>query len=419
MWVEMGGDPVDAQRIKVQRKPLGAHPDKRLNAVRVKSLRTPGRYADGNGLYLFVDDSGAQRWMLRTVVQGKRRDIGLGSLRLVSLAEARVAAADLRRVARDGGDPLAERRRSSVGVPTFKDAAKAVHAKHAATFRNVKHRADWLSSLEMYAFPHFGDRRIDTITSADALKALGEIWTSRPETARRVLQRLRTIFDWAKASGFRSGDNPVEGVVRVLPRHKGDKVHHAALSYRHVPAFLKALHETAAGEPTKLAFEFLILTSARTSEVIGARWEEIDIDAKTWTIPGDRIKAGREHRVPLSSRCVELLKRAKAITEGEEYVFRGRHPNTPLSNNVFLMLLRRIQRDDITAHGFRSAFRDWAAERTHFPRSVCEAALAHVVKDKTEAAYFRSDLFELRRSLMDAWAKFATAEPADIVSIRA
>ncbi len=352
-------------------------------------------------------------------MNGKRRDIGLGSVQLISLAEAREAATNLRRIARAGGDPLAERRRARITVPTFRVAAKTVHAAHAASFRNVTHRADWLRSLEQYAFPHFGDEAVDAITSANVLKALGEIWLSRPETARRVRQRLRTIFDWAKASGFRSGDNPVDGVAQVLPRHKGDKSHHAALPYTEVPTFLTLLRSASAGEPTRLAFEFLILTAARTSEVIGARWDEIDLKTKTWTVPANRIKAGREHRVPLSGRCVELLEHAQAIADGGPFVFPGRFPKTPLSNTVFLMLLRRLDHVDTTGHGFRSAFRDWAAERTNFPRSVCEAALAHVVKDKTEAAYFRSDLFDLRRNLMDTWAHFATAALAKVLPLRA
>jgi integrase len=403
---------LDAPRIKVG-KPRGQHPEKRLTAVRIRHITQPGRYADGNGLYLFVDDSGAKRWILRTVVTGKRRDIGLGSARLITLADARDEATRLRRIARAGHDPLAERRRERRTVPTFKKAAQTVHAAHAATFRNIKHKADWLSSLVMYAFPHFGDRSVDTITSADILKALSDIWLTRPETARRVRQRLRAVFDWAKASGFRPGDNPVDGIARVLPRHKVDKAHHAALPYREVPAFLEALREVSAGESTKLAFEFLVLTAARTSEVIGARWQEIDFVTKTWTVSADRIKAGRVHRVPLSTRCLALLARAEAIADGGVYVFPGQSPKRPLSNMVFLMVLRRLGRNDVTAHGFRSAFRDWAAERTNVPRAVCEAALAHVVRDRTEAAYFRSDLFDRRRELMETWARFATSKSAD------
>ncbi len=396
---------MDVQRA---RKPRGRHPDKRLTAVRVRNLRTPGRYADGNGLYLIVDPSGAKRWLLRTVVMGKRRDLGLGSVRLVELAIARDEAARLRRLARQGGDPLRERRRERRVMLTFEEAAKKVHAAHALSFRNAKHKAQWLSSLQQYAFPVFGKSPVDQIQSADVLKALSAIWADKPETARRLKQRMRVVFDWAKASAYRSGDNPVDGVAKVLPRVRQTAAHHAALPYVQLPAFVTGLREADAGLSTKLAFEFLILTATRTSEVIGARWNEIDVDGKTWTIPPNRIKAGREHRIPLSQRCLELIASAKAIQDGGPFVFPGRSLKRPLSNMAFLMLLRRLKRTDITAHGFRSSFRDWAAERTHASRTVTEAALAHVVKDKAEAAYFRSDLFEQRRTLMEMWATFAT-----------
>jgi integrase len=425
MWGDMMGNefdcqivPLDASHIKMT-KPHGSHPYKRLTAVRIRSEKSSGRYADGNGLYLFVEPSSAKRWILRTVISGKRCDIGLGSVQLVPLADAREEAARLRRIARAGGDPLAERRRERRPTLTFRAAAKKVHEAHSATFRNAKHTAQWLASLEADVFPAFGDRPVDAIETGDVLKSLSPIWTTKPETARRLKQRIKVVFDWAKASGYRRGDNPVDGITKVLPKVRQIAAHHAALPYTQIPAFLKTLQETDAGESTKLAFEFLILTATRTSEVIGARWEEIDRDARTWTIPATRIKAGREHRVPLSSRCLELLDGAKTIADGGPFVFPGRSPKVPLSNMVFLMLLRRLKRDDITAHGFRSAIRDWAAERTNFPRSVCEAALAHVVKDKTEAAYFRSDLFEQRCQLMDLWAKFATMAPAKVLPMQA
>ena len=385
----------------------------------MRSVKAPGRYGDGNGLYLVVDPSGARRWLLRIVIHGKRCDLGLGSARLVSLVDAREEARRLRKVAREGGDPRVERHRARRIVLTFKEAAKEVHAAHSTAFRNAKHRAQWLASLEADVFPVFGDRPVNAIESGDVLKALAAIWTTKPETARRLKQRIKVVLDWAKVKGFREGENPVDGVTRGLPRVRPAVTHHAALPYVQIPAFLETLREASTGEPTRLAFEFLILTATRTSEVLGARWEEIDRDAETWTIPGKRIKAGRALRVPLSPRCGELLDRAKAIANGGPFVFPSRSPEKPLSNMVFLMLLRRLNREDLTAHGFRSAFRDWSAERTNFPRAVCEAALAHVVRDKAEAAYLRSDLFDLRRSLMDTWAAFATAKTASVVPIRA
>jgi len=418
MWDVMRDANIELSPAKAG-KPRGSHPDKRLNAVGIRNLKEPGRYADGNGLYLFVDDSGAKRWILRTVVGGKRRDIGLGSLKLISLADAREETVKLRRLARAGGDPLAARRRERRTMLTFKKAAETVHANHAETFRNAKHKAQWLASLETYVFPALGARTIDSIDSGDIMRVLTPLWTSKPETARRLKQRLRVVLDWAKASGYRSGDNPVDGIVQALPRVKQTAKHHAALAYSQLPAFLKALQASDAGDTTKLAFEFLVLTASRTSEVLGARWQEIDSDGKTWTIPAARIKAGREHRVPLSPRTIEILDTVAKMKDGGPYVFPGRATGKPLSNMVFLMVLRRLDREDITAHGFRSAFRDWAAERTTFSRAVCEAALAHVLPDKTEAAYFRSDLFELRRSLMDTWAAFVGSTPAEVVTLRA
>jgi integrase len=396
-------------------KPRGRHPHHRLTAVKVNRINAAGRHADGNGLYLVVDPSGARRWILRTVVRGRRRDIGLGSTRLVTLAEARVRATQFRHLARSGGDPLAARRRERRPTLTFREAAKKVHESHAATFKNAKHRAQWLGSLEADVFPVFGDRDVDAVESPDVLKALAPIWTTKPETARRLKQRIKVVLDWAKASGHRTGDNAVEGVSKVLPKVRQTAAHHPALPYRDVPTFVHSVRAFKASQSIKIAFEFLILTAARTSEVLDARWEEIDLEARIWTVPANRIKAGREHRVPLSPRCLEILDVAKGMADGGPFVFPGRSPKTPLSNMAFLMLLRRMERQDITAHGFRSSFRDWAAEmRPLTPRAVVESALAHVVRDKTEAAYFRSDLFELRRELMTAWDAFATAEPTEV-----
>ena len=400
------------------RKPRGRHPQSRLTTLRVRSIKTPGRHADGNGLYLAVDPSGAKRWVQRIVIAGKRCDLGLGSAELKGLAEAREEAMLLRGRARKGIDVLAERQTLRLAVPTFEEAARQVHEQHGASFKNDKHRAQWLASLEADAFPVFGSRRVDAVGSADVLKALSPIWTTKPETARRLKQRIRVVFDWAKASGFRSGDNPTDGVAKVLPKQPTEQKHHPALPYQAVSKFLTMLRKADARESVRLAFEFLILTATRTSEVLRATWDEIDLDAKTWTIPAARMKTGREHRVPLARRAVDILKRAKALRDGGPYVFPGR-PKAPLSNMAFLMLLRRVKRDDITAHGFRSSFRDWSAERTNEPRAVCEAALAHTVRDKAEAAYNRTDLFERRRKLMDSWAAFATSKSADVVAMRA
>jgi integrase len=387
------------------------HPEKALSAAEVRTANEAGRYTDGGGLYLIVDESGAKRWILRTVIHGKRRDLGLGGLRTVSLAEAREEAARLRKIARAGGDPLAERRKERRVIPTFEEAARLVHEAHSKPWRNAQHKAQWISTLETYIFPVFGSRRLDHIESADVLKALSPIWMDKPETARRVRQRVKTVFEWAKASGFRSGDNPVEGVSQVLPKHETKQEHHAALPYGDLPAFIQQLRVATAALSVKLAFEFLILTASRTSEVLKAKWNEIDFVSKTWTVPAARMKAKVDHKVPLSARCLEILESAKDIADGGDYIFPGRSPKKHLSQMACNMALRRMERTEITPHGFRSTFRDWAEEKTNFPNNVVEAALAHTIKNKVEAAYLRTKLLEKRKDLMKAWSAFATAAP--------
>lgn len=388
-------------------KAKGRHPEKALSAVQVRALRVPGRYADGNGLYLVVEPSGAKRWMLRTIVQGHRRDIGLGGFSLVPLIEAREKALAFRKLAREGGDPLAERRKTQVSVPTFTQAVEKVHDEHKATWKNAKHAQQWINTLHTYACPHLGAKPVDQIATPDVLKALAPIWLTKPETARRVRQRIGTVMDWAKAAGHRAGDNPVEGVGKGLPKQTDRDEHHTALPYAEVPAFVLRLRTCGGSEPVRLAFEFLILTAARTGEVLGMSWAEVDMAARLWTVPALRMKAGREHRVPLSDRAVAVLARAREISTSGPLVFPGRSGERPLSNMAFLMLLRRMGLD-ITAHGFRSSFRDWTAEQTSLPREVAEMALARTVENRVEAAYRRGDLLEKRRDLMQLWSDYAT-----------
>lgn len=397
------------------------HPQKALTARTVQTARPSDqvrRLADGGGLYLVVAPGGSKSWVLRTVVKGRRCDLGLGGVALVSLAEAREDAARLRKIARAGGDPQAERRRERRAVPSVDEAARQVHASHAPTFRNEKHRRQWISSLSS-VLAAFGTKRVDAVTSADILTALQPQWLARPETSRRVLQRLRLVFDWCRAQGFVVGDNPTEGLTKVLPKHRVAKSHHAALPYPEVPDFIRALRVSDSGELVKLGLELTILCATRTSETLRATWDEVDLPAKTWTVPADRMKGGVDHRIPLAPRCIEILTRAEALANGAQCVFPGRSGTKPLSGMAFLMALRRMGRGDVTTHGFRSSFRDWAAEQTNFPRAVCEAALAHTLKDKTEAAYHRTDLFERRRELMTTWAAFATAKKGKVLAIRA
>lgn len=400
------------------RKPRGRHPLQRFTALEVRNLRTPGRHADGNGLYLEIDVTGAKRWLLRTVVHGRRQEIGLGSALLVPLVDVRETAVRLRRIARAGGEPRLVLRQERETVPTFRDAALQLHADRSKGFRNPKHAAQWLTSLETAVFPVFGSLRVDRVESREVLAALTPIWRKTPETARRVQQRIKAVLDWAKASGYRKGDNPVDGVRLVLEKVSRPVKHHAALPHPQVASFIAALRGAEASELARLAFEFLVLTATRTIEVRLARPEEIDRQARVWTIPAARMKAHREHQVPLSARCLEILERAELLASDSPYVFPGRRLEKPLSEMTFLMLLRRLGRRDVTVHGFRSTFRDWAGER-HFPRDVAEAALAHTVKDKVEAAYLRTKFFEQRRELMETWALFATGRSGTVVSIRA
>lgn len=395
MWGNMWG--------RIVPKLTGRHPEKRLSAIKINSLREPGRYTDGNGLYLEVTKSGSRHWLLRTVVQGRRRDIGLGSVTLVSLAEAREEATRVRKSARSGGDPLQERRLSRAAGLSFEEAARKVFEAHKDSWKNVKHREQWINTLSTYAFPLIGKRPIVTIQPADILSVLAPIWLTKPETGRRVRQRLSTVFDWAKASGLRDGENPVQGVVKGLPRQPSKDNHHAALPFVQIPSFVSALRESVS--LANLAFEFLILTATRTNEVLEAEWGEIDSAKRVWVIPADRMKMGKEHRVPLSERALEILKYCGDIFGREGFIFKGRDGKRGLSNTVFLMTIRRMNLQ-ITGHGFRSSFRDWASETTPYSNEVCEMALAHVVGNKAEAAYRRGDLFEKRRNLMDDWAAF-------------
>jgi len=349
--------------------------------------------------------------MLRTRVHGRRCDLGLGSAKLTSLAEARDKAHRYRKIARAGGDPLVERRHEKRDVPTFEAAAKEVHRLQSTSFSNAKHGKQWLASLR-HVFTCFGGKRVNAVTAADVIAALGPKWHEVPETSRRVLQRISVIFDWCAAHGHGAGVNPTLGIKRVLGKHRASKAHHPALPFAQVPTFVAALRRSASDESVRLAFELILLCAARTSEVRLATWAEIDMDAKTWTRPARHMKARVPHRIPLATRCIEILERAKILSNGATHVFPGRANDKPLSNMAFLMALRRMDRADLTGHftthGFRSSFRDWAAECTNFPTAVCESALAHTLRDKSEAAYNRTDLFEKRLALMSAWATYVT-----------
>ena len=388
-----------------------------LTPLEVKNAR-PGRYADGQGLHLLVKPSSARSWVFRYMIRGKARDMGVGPASgpgAISLATARDKAAGLRLQVKAGVDPLAERQREAaealaanqaaqVAGITFKAVAEAYIAANEGSWRNDKHRQQWRSTLATYVYPVMGELPVGDIGTAHVLQILEPIWQAKPETASRVRGRMETVLDAAKARGYREGENPARWrghIAQILPaRSRLTRGHHKAMPYDAVPAFVGAIRAREA--MAALALEFVILTATRTSEVLGATWGEVDLAKAIWTIPAVRMKAGKEHRVPLSPRAVEILETVKPL--GEDCLFPA-DKGGKLSTMAMAMLLRRMKLD-CTVHGFRSGFRDWAAECTGFAHEVCEMALAHVIGNKSEAAYRRGDLFDKRRKLMEAWATY-------------
>ncbi len=404
---------------------------KPLPANALDKIKAPGLHSDGGGLYLQIAPTGARSWIFRFMLNGRRRDMGLGKAgdRDMTLAKARARAAEARQVVADGKDPIALRdgaranekaeRAKSV---TFKEAAERCIVSRKAGWRNEKHEAQWTATLEAYAYPVMGHLPVGAIEVGHVTKILEPIWSTKTETARRLRGRIEAVLDFAAANGWRTGDNPARwrGHLQVImaPHRKVATVtNHPALPYTEIGAFVAELRTLTGTAP--LALEFLILTATRTSEATGARWSEIDMAKAVWTIPALRIKAGKEHRIPLSPRALEILHEA-AKTKTNEFVFPGAKRGKSLSNGAFLAVLERMSRSSITAHGFRSTFRDWAAERTNYPREIAEKALAHALKDKTEAAYQRGDLLAKRARMMVDWAKHcATAAKAgNVVAIR-
>ena len=385
-----------------KRKPRGRHPENALSTAFVRNIAQAGRYCDGHGLYLEVQPSGTRSWIQRLAIRGRRRELGLGGFPLVSLKEARAQAFTNRQLARAGGDPLAEKRRAK-GMPTFAAAADRVWTQMQPGWRNPKHAHNWKASLTRYAFPHIGKMPVSEVTSADVLDTLQPVWHVRPTTARRVRQRISVVMEWAIAMQFRT-DNPCDRLGPVLGPQQALVQHMRALPHREVASVIETVQATRATAAVKLAFEFLVLTAARSGEVRLATWDEVDLDALVWTIPAARMKAKREHRVPLCERAARILDAARTLVGGGRLVFPGAHGNA-ISEMTMSKLLKCLKVAAVP-HGFRSSFRDWAAEATNHPREVVEAALAHVVRNKVEAAYARSDLFERRRRLMDDWAAY-------------
>jgi integrase len=382
----------------------------KLTKKLVENLGT-GRHGDGGGLYLVVDPSGARRWIVRVVVKGQRNakgaplrtDFGLGGADIVTLNQARDRALEYRRMAKQGLNP---RFNASRAIPTFEEVARQVHIDRMPTWKNEKHGAQWINTLRDYAFPKIGRMPIDSVSQPEVLMCLSPIWTDKHETARRLSQRIKVVLDVAKSKGFRSGENPVTAIheARVLPKVKAKPKHHKAMAWQDVPAFyadLKARDAMAAK-----ALMFTCLTGSRTSEVLMMRWDEVDSLARLWTCPADRMKGGEIHRVPLTDEMLAIIEPLRAMQS--DYVFEGQKRHKPLSNMAILMLLRRMQVEGVTVHGFRSTFRDWASEAANAPREVAEMSLAHKLGSDVERAYARSDLLEKRRLLMTRWSEFVT-----------
>jgi integrase len=384
----------------------------KLSARTVATLSKPGRHGDGAGLYLSISKNGdtiRRRWVYLFTWQGKLREMGLGGYPDVSLAKVRDDRDRWSAVLKAGKDPLLareEEKTASNDAPTFGEIADAYVETKASEWRNEKHVAQWQMTLTEYAKP-IRAKAVNTISTDDVLSVLKPIWLEKPETALRLRGRIEHVLDAAKAQGYRDGANPAlwrGHLDKLLPkRTKLSRGHHAAMPYDKVPDFVRKLREREGA--AALALEFAILTAARSGEVLGSRWNEFDVEKKVWTVPARRMKAARIHRVPLSTRTVQILDGLATATTGD-FVFPGRHPKKPLSNMALEMVLRRMKIEDATVHGFRSSFRDWCGNETSFSREIAEAALAHVIGDKAEQAYRRGDALEKRRGLMEAWCEF-------------
>ena len=386
-----------------QRKPRGQHPNNTLTPAFVRNVSQAGRYCDGHGLYLDVRPSGSRGWIQRITIRGRRTELGLGGFPLVSLKEAREKAFANRKLAREGGDPLSEKRRAE-SMPTFADATRQVWNQLRPGWRSPQHAQLWLGSLERHAFPRIGEMPISEVSSADVIGILAPIWHDMPPTARKLRQRIRAVMEWAVAMDLRP-DNPCDRIGPVLGAQGNHVRHMRAMPHGQVASALQTVWASNARPVVKLAFEFLVLTATRSGEVRGAVWTEIDRDEGVWTIPAPRTKGNREHRVPLCRRALEILEKARALDRGSPLVFPSVRRGKPMASTAMSELLSELKIGAVP-HGFRSSFRDWAAEETDHPREVAEAALAHKVRNQIEAAYRRTDLFERRRRLMDDWAAY-------------
>ena len=401
---------------------LGSRTKQPLTAMLVKSASIPGKYHDGKGtgLYLRVEKNGSRFWIQRITIKGKRRELGLGSPPLVSLVEARERAGENKRVAMSGGDPL-QAKQDLQNIPTFAEAAQTVLEIHRPTWRNAKHAAQFLSTLKTYTFPTIGRLKISEVTTADVLSTLQPIWLEKPETARRVKQRIGTVMKWAIAQGWRQ-DDPAQNVGQALPKHDRVKKHRKALHYAEVAGCINTVQNSGAWLGSKLAFEFLVLTASRSGEVRGALWDEIHFEegatattatTATWIIPASRMKMKKPHRVPLAPRAIEILQEAQQLQGNSGLLFPSQ--TSKLMSDMTLSKLVKSLGFDADVHGFRTSFRTWAQEQTNFSREVAEAALAHKVGDAAEQSYARSDVLDKRRKLMEHWETYLTLTRSEVL----
>ena len=399
----------------------------RLTAVKVNALKRPGYHADGAGLYLKIQDGGSRSWVYRFMLNGRRRDCGLGKHPAISLAHARQLAEDCRRVVASGVDPIEQRaaeraaeRAKAANQMTFEQCGREFFGAHEPAWTNAEHRRQWLATLASYVFPLIGPQPVAAVDTAAVLNVLTPIWNEKPETANRIRGRIETVLDWAKTKGYRDGENPARWrghLQHTLPatRKLQPIVHFAALPYHEVGDLMAALREQTS--ITARALEFLILTASRAGEVRGARWDEIDVDDSMWVLPPGRMKSGRKHRVPLSPRAIAIVMEMAEVRQSE-FVFFGTKLGRAISRNTMTVLVHRMGYE-CTTHGFRSTFRDWAGECTSFPREIAEAALAHVTGNAVERAYRRGDAFEKRRVLMEQWAVFCERrDSANVIPLR-
>lgn len=396
----------------------------KLTAVGIKAAKSPGRYGDGDGLYLKVEKSGSKNWQVRVQKDGKRRDIGLGSASKVPLKLARERAAEIRAQIEAGIDPVLERKKTN-HIPSFREASLSVHAERLKGWRNGKHTKQWLSTLEAYAFPAFGNVPVSMVAAPAVRDALGHIWLTKPETARRLRQRIKSVIDWAVAKGYREASLAMPVIDSGLPTQRKKVEHHPSLPYSEVARFLRHLRQSET--MGRLALEAVILTAGRSGEIRHAEWHEVDLEAATWTIPASKMKANKEHVVALSPQAVALFRKMTTYRRtGCNFVFPGTKHRRPLSDMTLAKVIKDLHASDIRAggsgyfdpvvrriavpHGFRATFRTWVAEETSFTFDLGEAAIAHAAGDKTVLSYNRGKMLEKRRPMMAAWARFAEGE---------